>query len=252
MPVIGDHAEIERRPKLGGGGPGKIPHHHGYGGGDDGDHDEPSEFFAHKSHLRRYYVGVAVFIGCVTVFFITMTVPYIIRLGIGRYDQDHARWIYDWKPLILPYSQLLINSVVLLLSSATLELARRSMIQKAEFAAMGIVPPRLKADLPWLGFTVLLGFAFLAGQFAVWNILRRQGVYLHSNPSSSFFYMFTGLHAIHLAGGLIVLLYTACAKWLINSRFESQRIAVDVTGWYWHFMGLLWLAIFALLHFARG
>jgi cytochrome c oxidase subunit 3 len=126
------------------------------------------------------------------------------------------------------------------------------MIRKTEFAAMGIVPPRLKTDWPWLGITVLLGFAFLAGQFAVWNVLRRQGVYLHSNPSSSFFYMFTGMHAIHLAGGLAVLLYTACGNWLRHSRFESQRIAVDVTGWYWHFMGLLWLAIFALLHFARG
>jgi cytochrome c oxidase subunit 3 len=251
MPVVGDHAEIERRPKLGGGGPGKIPHRHGYGGGDDGDREEPSEFYARKQRLRRCHLGVTLCIMSVTMFFVALTIAYVFR-QMGHYDRDHAQWIYDWKPLTLPYRLLLINSLVLVLSSLTLELARRSMIQKTEFAAMGIVPPRSATDFPWLGITVLLGFSFLAGQFAVWNVLRRQGVFLDSNPSSSFFYMFTGLHAIHLAGGLTVLLYTACSNWFRQSRFESKRIAVDVTGWYWHFMGMLWLAIFALLHFARG
>src|SRR5258708_2730190 len=252
MPVVGDHAEIERRPKLGGGGPGKIPRRRGYGGGDDGDHEQPSEFSARKQRLRRYHVGVTLCIVSVTVVFIALTVVYLFRQGMGRYDQTHARWIQDWRPLALPYLQLLLNSLVLVVSSLRLELARRSMARKTEFAAMGIVPPRLKADLPWLNITVLLGFAFLAGQLAVWNNLRTQGVFLHSNPSSSFFYMFTGLHAVHLAGGLIVLLYAACGNWIRRGRFESQRIAVDATGWYWHFMGLLWFGIFALLHFAKG
>jgi cytochrome c oxidase subunit 3 len=92
----------------------------------------------------------------------------------------------------------------------------------------------------------------LAGQFVVWNNLRHQGVFLHTNPSRSFFYLLTGTHAVHLAGGLAVLLYAAAGQWIRSSRFESQKIAVDVTGWYWHYMGLLWFGIFALLHFARG
>src|SRR5579864_211502 len=142
MPVVGDHAKIARRPKLGGGGPGKIPRRRGYGGGDDGDRDQPQEFNARKQRLRRYHVGVAFCIVAVTLFFVALTVAYVFR-QMGRYDQEHARWIHDWEPLTLPYRLLLINSLALAMSSITLELARRSMAQKTEFATMGIVPPRL-------------------------------------------------------------------------------------------------------------
>ena len=143
------------------------------------------------------------------------------------------------------------NSLLLLLSSATLELARRSMAKKEEFAAMGIVPPRIKRDLPWLGITVLLGFCFLAGQVLVWNNLRHQGVFLASNPSRTLFYILTGTHAVHLVVGLLALLYAA-GRTLVDARFESQSIAVEVTGWYWHYLGFLWFGIFALVHFAKG
>ncbi len=164
MPIISDRVEIERKPKVGGGGPGKIPHSRGFGGG---------------------------------------------------------------------------------------ELARRAMNKKEEFAAMGIVPPRLRRDLPWLGITLLLGFGFLAGQIVVWNSLRHQGVYLVTNPSRSYFYLLTGTHAVHLAGGLVALLYAAAGRFLAL-KFESQRIAVEVTSWYWHYLAFLWFGIFALVHFARG
>ena len=77
-------------------------------------------------------------------------------------------------PSHFPTCELWTNSLILLLSSVTLELARRSMAKKEEFAAMGIIPPRMKRDLPWLGITVLLGFCFLAGQVLVWNIPSRR------------------------------------------------------------------------------
>ena len=63
--------------------------------------------------------------------------------------------------------------------------------------------------------------------------------------------MLTGAHAIHLAGGLLVLLW-ACIASSMRRRFESRQIVVEVTGWYWHFMGVLWIFIFLLLHFSRG
>jgi len=116
---------------------------------------------------------------------------------------------------------------------------------------MGIIPPRLKRDLPWLGITVLLGFGFLVGQVLVWNILRIQGAFLASNPSRSLFYILTGTHAVHLIGGLAVLLYAVAGR-LLATKFEAQRIAVEVTSWYWHYLAFLWFGIFALVHFARG
>jgi len=250
MPIIGDRVEVERKPKLGGGGPGKIPHRRGYGGGDDGDHDRHGDFSPSRQRLRRGRIGVAIGIVCVSGLFIGLTVVYVARLGTGHWDADQGKQIYGWKPFVLPYFQLWINTSLLLLSSLALEIARRTMEKKSEFSTLGILPPKLKLDLPWLAITVGLGFAFLAGQVWVWNNLRRQGLFLYANTGSSFFYILTGLHALHLLGGLAVLLYAACGNWL-RVRFESQRIAVDVTAWYWHYMAILWLGIFGLLHFTR-
>jgi cytochrome c oxidase subunit 3 len=109
----------------------------------------------------------------------------------------------------------------------------------------------MQTELPWLGLTVLLGFGFLAGQLVVWTQFRNEGIYMASNPSGAFFYLLTGLHALHLFGGLVALVCTLIGSWM-RMRIASQRIAIDVTGWYWHFMGALWIYIFALLHFARG
>src|SRR5262245_32218624 len=154
MPVISDHVEIERKPKLGGGGPGKIPHRRGFGGGDDGDHRRPNDRSSQR--LRRARIGVCVCIGCVTVLFIGLTVAYLARQGGGPYDPDHLVHIRDWKPMTLPYRQLWINTLLLVLSSVCLELARRRMDKNAEFAVLGIVPPRSLTDMPWMAFTVLL------------------------------------------------------------------------------------------------
>jgi cytochrome c oxidase subunit 3 len=250
MPIIGDRVEIERKPKLGGGGPGKIGHRRGFGGGDD-DHNKPGDFQSREQRMRRYRIGMTLCIISVTAIFVLLTVVYVFRLGKGRYDEDTHRWVRDWIPLALPYLQMWINSLLLLISSATLELARRSMARKEEFAAMGIVPPRMKRDMPWLGLTVLLGFGFLAGQVLVWNNLRYQGAFLDSNPSRALFYIITGTHAVHLVGGLMALLYALAGR-LLAAKFESQRIAVEVTGWYWHYLAFLWFGIFALVHFAKG
>lgn len=251
MPTIHDRVDIERKPKLGGGGPGKIPHRRGFGGGDDGDHDRSRNFSSASQRLRRGRIGIAVGIACVSTLFIGLTVAYMVRQSSPRWDPILQREIYDWKPLALPYRQLWINSCLLLLSSLTLELARRFMNKKEEFAVMGIAPPQVTWDWPWLNLTAILGLGFLTGQVVVWHALRAQGWYLHANPSNSFFYLLTGLHAVHLAGGLIALGYAACGR-MLRVKFETQRIAVDLTSWYWHFMAILWFFIFALLHFARG
>lgn len=250
MPIIGDRVEVERKPKLGGGGPGKIPHRRGFGGGDD-DHGKPGDFQSREQRMRRYRIAMTLCIISVTFLFVVLTAIYVFRLGKGRFDEDTHRWVRDWVPLTLPYLQLWINSIVLLISSATLELARRTMGQKEEFSAMGIVPPRMKRDIPWLSITVLLGFCFLVGQVLVWNNLRYQGAYLESNPSRALFYIITGAHAFHLVIGLIVLLYATAGR-LLSIKFESQRMAVEVTGWYWHYLAFLWFGIFALVHFAKG
>lgn len=251
MPIAGEHVDIERKPKLGGGGPGKIPHRRGYGGGDDGDHNEPRGWPSRKERLRRYRVGMLLCIISVSTLFICLTAVYVMRQSMGRYDPGRKEFISDWRPLHLPYSQLWTNTALLLLSSVTLEFARRRMNREAEFHTLGIEAPRMKRDMPWLGVTLFLALGFLAGQTLVWNSLRSQGLFVRSNPSSSFFFVLTGTHAVHLAGGIIALLFAAWGAW-VKHRFEARQLVVEVTSWYWHFMGVLWLYIFGLLHFARG
>lgn len=252
MPIIGEHVEIEHKPKLGGGGPGKIPHRRGYGGGDDGDHDRRGDFSSSGQRLRRGRIGVAIVIALVSVMFVALTVAYVGRLGsTGPYNPDHLRDEPNWKPLSLPYFQLWISSLLLVMSSVALELARRGMTRKAEFASMGIVPPERRRDFSWLTLTMVLGLAFLCSQLVAWNTLRIQGAFRIYNPSSYFFVGYIALHGVHLAGGLLVLFYTALGHWF-RMNFESQRINVEVTAWYWHFLGVLWFGIFALLHFAKG
>jgi cytochrome c oxidase subunit 3 len=109
----------------------------------------------------------------------------------------------------------------------------------------------MKRDLAWVGMTLVLGLCFLAGQVLVWQTLRLQGVFLPTNPSRNYFYLLTGTHALHLAGGLVALLFAAAGRFLAL-RFESQRIAIEVVSWYWHYLTVLWFGIFALVHFARA
>ncbi len=80
--------------------------------------------------------------------------------------------------------------------------------------------------------------------------MARRGFFLSSTPSSSFFYVLTGMHALHLAGGILALVYALAVTSLGARNLERRRIVVDVTAWYWHFMAGLWIYVFALLKFA--
>jgi cytochrome c oxidase subunit III len=95
-----------------------------------------------------------------------------------------------------------------------------------------------------------LGVCFLLGQWMAWGQLNDSGFYINTNPSSSFAFLLTIAHAIHLGGGIIALGWAASSA-LLRRPFESRRITVDITAWYWHFMAVLWLYIFGLLAFAR-
>jgi cytochrome c oxidase subunit 3 len=102
-----------------------------------------------------------------------------------------------------------------------------------------------RAEVPkrWLYATLFLGLLFVAGQYMAWLQLRSQGLYLATNPNSSFFYLFTALHALHVMGGLAALLRVI--RKLGNSTL--RRSTMNATSYYWHFMGVLWVYLFLLL-----
>jgi cytochrome c oxidase subunit 3 len=174
------------------------------------------------------WVGLA----SVAMMFTSLSSAYIVRSGSSN----------DWSTLPMPRI-LLISTALILGSSATLEIARR----KLKAALSG---PYTK----WLFLTVILGLGFLAAQIFAWRQLARQGIYLVSNPHSSFFYLLTGAHAVHLVGGLLGLTFL----WLRSRRQVSEtaliarrQAATDAVSIYWHFMDALWIYLFLLLFLWR-
>jgi len=185
--------------------------------------------------------------------FVSFTSAYIVRQGLPTLDQKTNTYVRDWTPVNLPIALLLVNTGLLLFSSIAAELARRQITRQAALASVRSIPgvslgPR--KGLPWLGITVVLGGGFLTGQWVAWRLLAERGFYLATSASSSFVYLLTATHAVHLMGGILVLLYAAIGS-LLHKPVEARRIVVDVTAWYWHFMFLLWVYIFALLWFGR-
>jgi len=169
-------------------------------------------------------------------------------------DPQTNRLVTDWIPIKLP-ALMLVNTIVLVLSSIGMELARRQIKgqAQAELAPAEIRPPVSsgpQVSMPWLSMTLILGLAFLFGQWTGWKQLAASGFYVSTSPSSSFVYLLTGTHAVHLIGGVLVLFVAGIAS-LVGVSLIRRSIVVDITAWYWHFMAGVWIYIFCLLKFAR-
>ncbi len=222
----------------GGGGSG------GRGGGDD---------IPYRERLRRYRLGVLLGLTSVLMVFVTFTTAYIVRKAGDVWDPAHNDYISNWVPITLPVRILLLNTFILLLSGLTLEVARRraqSDVALAPIADMPGIRVSTRASLPWVYLTALLGMTFLGGQYYAWQRITQINANLSTSVSSGFFFVLTGVHAVHLIGGILALLYAGATTWLHRPP-ETRRIVIDVTAWYWHFMALLWVYVFGLLYFAR-
>jgi cytochrome c oxidase subunit III len=165
-------------------------------------------------------------LAAILMLFAAFTSAYVVRKGLSD----------DWRATAFP-GILWLNSMVLLASSFTLEKARRWRQIQARFQS-------------WWWATTGLGMIFLIGQILAWQQLVAGGVYVNTNPSSSFFYLLTGTHAVHLLGGVIALLYLSWRVWQRNSGGLGAT-ALGVTALYWHFMDGLWIYLFLLLLIGR-
>ena len=205
---------LQEKPRASGtlgGGPGDIAP--GDGGGGDG-----APGFVGDTAL----FGLWAFLGTVSMLFIGFTSAYLIR-----------RTSADWVPLSPPRI-LWWNTAALLGSSLTLQAARKRLRDWD-----------LRALLPWVAATGTLGVLFLAGQIAAWRKLAAQGVFLASNPHSSFFYVLTGLHGVHLLGGLVW--FTAVLVQVRRLAYTPGEDGLRLFATYWHFLAGLWVYLLLLL-----
>lgn len=223
------------------------------GGGEDGGEGANSGAPNYGARLRRARLGLVCAIATVCMVFVSLTSAYIFRRGLPTFEGESNNYVRDWNAVQLPWLLLGINTALLLVSSVTMEFARRNAARRAALAPVESIPGVSlgnERSFPWLGMTVLLGFGFLAGQWLAWGELHRRGFYVDTNPSSSFAFLLTITHAIHLTGGMVALIWAASTS-LLHRPVEARRIAVDITAWYWHFMAVLWIYVFALLAIAR-
>jgi len=171
--------------------------------------------------------GVWVLLSAIAMSFAAFTSALIVRQGSSL----------DWHHLTLP-RVLYWNTLVLLASSVTLEIARRRIaVFMSGPRTAGLHPAR------WLYVTLLLGVVFVSGQYAAWLQLRSEGLYLATNPASSFFYLLTAIHALHVLGGLGGLTYVMRKL----HRVVLRRSTLVTFSRYWHFMGILWVYLLLLL-----
>ncbi|MGH9499406.1 MAG: cytochrome c oxidase subunit 3 [Terriglobales bacterium] len=249
MSVMATFSSTIRVPQTGKGAGEPPPPVQG-GGGDGGGGDGYPDY---GQRLRRLRLALAIGLTSVTMIFVSLTSAYIVRRGLPTFDDRTSTYVQDWIPVQLPLALLLLNTALLGASSLTAELARRQITRRAALAPVSSIPGvslGRESGFPWLGLTVILGLGFLTGQWLAWRELADRGFYLATSASSSFVYLLTAIHGVHLLGGVLVLLYAAMIS-VLHRPVEGRRIVVDVTAWYWHFMFVLWLGIFALLWFVR-
>jgi cytochrome c oxidase subunit 3 len=205
-----------------------------------------------EMRLRRARLGLGVGVLGIVMVFVSFTSAYIVRQGLPTLDPRTNTLVHDWFPLPLP-ALLFFNTGLLLISSVTMELARRQVARFTTPTRAASIPNVFagrEGTILWLALTAMLGLSFLKGQWTVWREMEASGFYVASSPSSSFVYLLTGTHGVHLLGGIFALL-AAGATVLFRRPAESRVVVLDVAAWYWHFMTLLWVYILCLLEFAR-
>jgi cytochrome c oxidase subunit 3 len=238
-PGFGGKPPVDRRPTGGGGG-----------GGDD-DWKAPRRGPRELLHRTRAFVFCA--LAGDMMFFVVLVALLYARQAGTHMDARTLRQVGDWHPVLLP-PILFLNTAILILSSLTMEFARRHIFREFDVLEewLGLGRPALRRTRPWLAATLALGMLFLLGQAMAWKQLTAQGFAFDrwATPASYFFYIITGLHAAHLAVGILGLLLCLCALGRFK-RVESRQIAVDATAWFWHTMGLTWLVLFGVLVFGQ-
>jgi cytochrome c oxidase subunit 3 len=204
------------------GGGGKPP-----SGSDGGDSGGGGRRVPGSSSARKYAIAIALGMVAILIFFMTMAAAFLVLRAKSP----------QWTSVRVP-ALLWFNTVVLLCSSGTLEVARKRLGAANERGFRNF----------WL-LTTVLGIAFVLGQVVAWRQLVAAGVYGSVSQGAAFFYVFTAAHAVHLIGGICALLYVGLRKF--GAAAMTRVAAAEVTSYYWHFMDALWVFLLALLYLGK-
>jgi cytochrome c oxidase subunit III len=260
LPAIITPPDLERRPRRSeenDGGHGRRPPNGrdlkrtGGGGDNDNGNDSSRPQRRPGERLTTYRLGLLFALGAVLMFFVGIVSVFFVSQNSHPVDAyNHA--INTWLPTRIP-PILWLNTAILLLSSATVEIARRHMFHQIDAMEewFGLGKPTSRRALPWLIATLVLGSLFLTGQMLAWHQLALLGTpFKSSSTSSHSFYIITYAHALHLTVGVAGLISAIVGLFAFKS-VENRQIMVDTVSWYWHSMGALWVCLFAILAYCQ-
>ena len=232
---VNEPERVDRRrskSRYSGSGSGRGNGSNGGGGGDDGDGPRSDDFSTRSTEQP----DKAKFVTWFLLLVVLMTFGGLI----GAYVVISTNGAAEWQPFALPI-QVWISTALILASSVTYHIAKRAVFTDDYARAR-----------KFLIATSALGASFIASQLLVWMALVDRGFYMRGNPYAGFFYILTAAHALHVVGGIIALGAVLLRVW-IDTVYEPEllyrRNLTRSVGWYWDFMGALWLVLFGLLGF---
>jgi len=226
-PVV-DASEIRRRRTGLSGGSGSNGGS-GRGGNDDGPDDGSNSSFELSPGKAK-----------VLTTFLLVVVMMTFGGLCAAYVVTATNKALEWHPFELPV-QVWISTIIILVSSFVYHRGKAALDAFDQSAAK-----------KWLTVTAALGAAFISSQLLAWIELSQRGLYFSNNPYAGFFYILTAVHALHVLGGVIALGSVVIGSWngiYSDDRWVRMQSLGQVVGWYWHFMGGVWLVIFVLLGF---
>lgn len=159
---------------------------------------------------------------------------------LGAYVVIATNGAAEWSPFDLPL-QVWISTLLILVSSVTYQLGKNALFTR-----------RYTTSRKMLIATTVLGAAFISSQILVWLALVNRGFYMKGNPYAGFFYILTAVHAIHVLGGIVALGSILLRTWNDTRNAQEliyRRNLARSVGWYWHFMGVLWIVLLVMLGF---
>jgi cytochrome c oxidase subunit 3 len=211
--------------KNGGGGGG------GSNGGDNNNRNNDSFEEAETYQSNKFRIAM---------WFLLLVVIMTFGGLIGAYIVISTNGVAEWKPFDLPI-QVWISTNLILASSIAYTISQKALNLDNQQKAK-----------KWLLATTVLGGMFIASQILAWLELVRRGVYVQSHPYAGFFYILTGVHALHVIAGITALGYIVLRTWQKTSSEEEltkRKQISNTVGWFWHFMDALWIVLFLLLGF---
>lgn len=161
---------------------------------------------------------------------------------IGAYVVIATNNVLEWRPFQLPLP-VWISTALIIVSSITYHFAQDAVYRRDT-----------DASRRFFVLTSGLGGMFIASQLLAWFELVNRGLYVYGNPYAGFFYLFTAIHAVHVLGGIVALGAVTLRTWhstLDLDEVEYRKGLATSVGWYWHFMGALWLVLFVMLGYFK-